>query len=175
MPRTGRPTKLTPSLSAAFCEQLGVGLSRTKASALVGVSKKAVFEWLRLGRRADSGPHAEFLAAVLAAEATFVAEQLSTVVRAATPRRARTTRTTTFADGRVVTVVTERVQADWRTAAWLLGCKDPGGYGGGRENMSRLRSEVAELRRAVSSATPPSPGAGRADHAGVVSVSRPPE
>ena len=91
-------------------------------------------------------PPTEFLAAVLAAEATFVAEQLSTVVRAATPRRTRATRTTTRPDGRVVTVVTERVEFGWRAAAWLLECKDQESFGPDRAEVVRLRREVAELR-----------------------------
>ncbi len=150
MPRTGRPSKLTPSLSAAFCERVASGLSRTQAASVVGVSKKTICGWLRLGRRSRSGPHAAFLTAVLAAEARFMAERLSAVVRAAAPRRARTVRTTTHPDGRVVVEVTERVQADWRAAAWLLRCKDPDHFGDCRGEVDQLRREVSKLRQLLS-------------------------
>lgn len=93
MPRIDRPTKLTPALAAVFCGWLAEGLSRSKAARLAGVSKKSVCAWLKLGRSGRSSVHARFLADVLAAEARFVADQLAVVVRAATPRRARTTRT----------------------------------------------------------------------------------
>lgn len=147
MPRTGRPTKLTAELTAAFCERLAEGLSRSKAARLAGVSKKTICAWLKLGRSGRSSVHARFLADVLESEARFVADQLAAVVRAATPCRRRVTRTTTRPDGSVVTVVTERVEADWRAAAWLLGCKDPDEFGADRAEVAVLRREVADLRR----------------------------
>lgn len=153
MPRAGRPTKLTPALVAAFCGRLADGLSRTRAAAVVGITKKTSCWWMRLGRLGRSPPHAEFRTAVLAAEAEFVAARMAAVVRAATPRRARTTRTTTHADGRVVTEVTERVATDWRAAAWLLRCKAPDEFGEDRAEVSVLRGEVAELRRLLAGRT----------------------
>lgn len=150
MPRTGRPSKLTPSLSAAFCERVASGLSRTRAASMVGVSKKTICGWLRLGRRGRSGPHTQFLAQVLAAEARFIADRLAAVVRAATPRRARTVRTTTHADGRVVTEVTEQWESDWRAARWLLRCKDPDEFGDSRGEVDQLRREVADLSQLLS-------------------------
>lgn len=132
-------------------------MSRTKAAAAVGVTKKTVCAWLRVGRRGRSRPHEQFLAAVLAAEARFVADRLAAVVQAATPRRTRAIRTTTHADGRVVTEVTERVEADWKAAAWLLRCKEPGEFGDSLGEVAGLRREVAELRRLLAR----SPGEGR--------------
>ncbi len=150
MPRTGRPTKLTPALVAAFCGRLSDGLSRTRAAAAVGVTKKTVCEWMRLARLGRSPPHTAFRTAVLAAEAEFVAARLAAVVRAATPRRERTTRTTIYADGRVVTVVTERMASDWRAARWLLRCKAPDEFGDDRAELATLRRELAELRYRIS-------------------------
>jgi hypothetical protein len=146
MSRPGRPSKLTPTLTAAFCERVADGLSRTRAAVAVGISNKTLFAWLRLGRRSRSRPHADFRTAVLAAEAAFVAFRLAEVVQAAAPHRERTARTTTHADGRVVTEVTERVEADWRAAAWLLERREAGTFGKDRAEVARLRQELAELR-----------------------------
>lgn len=171
MARTGRPSKLTPELAKAFCERLESGLSRSCAAAAVGVSKKTIFAWLRLGRRGGSRPHAELLASAMRAEAQFVADRLAVVVRAATPRRTRAVRTITQPQGPAICEVTERVVADWKAAAWLLRCKAPDDFGDDRERISRLRSEVAELRQTISSANlfPPSGDHGPRDRAGAVS------
>jgi hypothetical protein len=159
VPRTGRPTKLTPALTAAYCGRVAAGLSRTRAAAAVGISKKTLFAWLRAGRYGRSRPHAQFRAAVLTAEAQFVAGRLAAVVRTGTPHRTRTTRTTTFPDGRVVVEVTERVAFDWRAAAWLLRTKDTDEFGNERgAELAALRREVADLRRLLA--------AGRGEHAG---------
>jgi hypothetical protein len=145
--RTGRPSKLTPELADLYCRRVAAGLSRTKAAVAVGITKKTLFAWLQAGRQGRSRPHAEFRAAVLAAEAQFAAGRLAEVARAATPHRTRTTRTTTFPDGRVVTEVTERLAADWRAAAWLLKCKAPDEFGDDRAELADLRREVADLRK----------------------------
>ena len=117
MSRTGRPSKLTPELSAALCGQLAEGLSRTRAAQLVGVSKKSVCAWLKLGRTGRSERHARFLVEVLAAEAAFVASLLAVVVRAAWPPVERVAKTTTRPDGSESVEVMEKQVPDWRVAA----------------------------------------------------------
>ena len=160
MPRTGRPTKLTPALTAAFCGRLAEGLSRTRAAAAVGVTKKTICAWLKLGRSGRSSVYAGFLADVLAAEARFVADQLAVVVRAAGPRTERITRTTTRPDGAVTVEVVERPAGDWRAAMWLLECKDPDGFGSDRRELAELRKELAEVRRSIAATSCATPSGG---------------
>jgi uncharacterized protein CbrC (UPF0167 family) len=133
---------------------VGGGLSRAKAAAVVGVTPKTVCLWMKLGRDRAVGPHVHFVHAVQAAEARFIADNLATVRRAATPSRRRVTKTTTRPDGSVVTEVTERTECDWLAAKWLLECKDPETFGPDRSEMKTLRKELAELRHLLLKHTP---------------------
>jgi hypothetical protein len=129
-------------------------LSRTKAAVAVGVTKKTVCEWMRLARSGKSPPHLAFRTAVLEAEARFVADQLTVILRSATPHLIRTVRTRTRSDGQVVTEVTEREVSDWRAAAGLLKCAAAEEFGDHREELAKLKREVAELRQDLLSDAP---------------------
>jgi hypothetical protein len=165
MARKGRIPKLTPELTAAFCEAVAGGLSRARAAAVVGVTPKTVCLWMRAGRTGRAGPHVHFVHAVRAAEAAFVADNLKSVRRAATPVRRRVTKTTTRPDGSVVTEVTERTECDWQAAKWLLECKDPEAFGPHRRELAALRRELAEVRQLLLALRGPSTWDGRSgDH-----------
>jgi hypothetical protein len=154
MSRKGRLPKLTPELTSAFCQVVGGGLSRARAAAVVGVTPKTVCLWMRLGREQRTGPHVHFVHAVTAAEARFIAANLATVRRAATPAKRRVTKTTTRPDGSVVTEVTERTECDWLAAKWLLECRDPDTFGPDRKELAALRKELAELRKVLATPVP---------------------
>jgi hypothetical protein len=61
MPRKrGRPVKLTPELSAEFCAALRRCWHVETAADLVGISRASVYGWVKKGKRARKGLHADF-------------------------------------------------------------------------------------------------------------------
>ncbi len=147
MPRRGRPPKLTPELSAEFCGHIGDGVSKTRAAALVGINAATLFRWIALSRAGKGGRiYASFASDVARAEARFIAARVATVVRASRPKRVRVVRTVTRGDGSTTTEVTERIEADWMAAKWLLECKDRESFGPDRHAIAALRKELAEMR-----------------------------
>jgi hypothetical protein len=147
MARRGRTPKLTPELTAAFCDAVAGGMSRAKAAAGVGITPKTVCRWMQSGRAGRGAAHVHFVHEVRAAEARFIATNLTAVRRAAQPRVERVTRTITRPDGTATVEVTEREACDWHAAKWLLECKDRDTFGPDRVEIAALRKELAELRR----------------------------
>jgi transposase len=96
----GRPTKLTPELTAEIVRLLRLGNYVETAAQACGVSKDTLYLWLRKGARANSGPHKDFSDAVK--DAMFKAEITLTglIARAAQG--------------------TKEKPGAWQAAAWLL-------------------------------------------------------
>ncbi len=100
MPRTGRPTKCTPELTAKFCEALRSGCSRKDAAQYAGVDPTTATTWLTRGKNVRAKKcYREFRKRVMLTEASVKIRALGLIQKAA--------------DG------------DWKAAAWWLARKDP--------------------------------------------------
>ena len=64
----GRPTLLTPELSARICELIQEGNPPETAAESVGISRKTIWNWLLRGEE-DDGIYADFLQSVRKARA----------------------------------------------------------------------------------------------------------
>ena len=97
----GRPTNLTPALTAAVADLLREGVTRAAAFASVGIAPSTGAEWIRRGEDRDDRPggdlYATFAAQVRAAEADHEGRMLALIDSAAAAS-----------------------PADWRAAAWIL-------------------------------------------------------
>lgn len=83
MARTGRPTKLTPELSAKVCGIIRAGNYRDVAAKRSGLPMRTFSDWLKKGRKEKSGAHRNFLLAVIEAEAVAETAMVAVVRRGA--------------------------------------------------------------------------------------------
>lgn len=90
----GRPSKLTKQMHDSIVQSIAEGNYIETAAALNDVTKKTVYEWLKLGRREETGKHRRFLNAVLKAQAEV--------------------------EKRFLDYVEAGAFKDWRAAAWRL-------------------------------------------------------
>lgn len=111
-----RPSRLTPAVARTICDLLRIGAYLETAAHAVGISREALYEWLRKGHEArtrqaagepvtaDAARYAAFVADVLAAAATAELRDLQRIEAAA-------------------------AQGDWQAAAWRLERRYPSRYG----------------------------------------------
>jgi hypothetical protein len=150
MPRTGRVPKLTPAVQTAICNAVQVGVPVTQAAQLVGVGRSTVLLWLQRGDPQHSAcPKAiytEFLDAVTRARAIDESRRVARLEQAGRGGAVVHEKTTTFADGRVIT---ERTYAppDWRCDAWYLEHAYPERWG--RRVQADLSLEIWQLAQDV--------------------------
>lgn len=83
--KTGRKTALWPEVTSTICDALEAGAFLETAFVLAGVSKSAVYEWLRRGNREKSGPYRDFADSLKKANATCELRLLQ-VINTAAPR-----------------------------------------------------------------------------------------
>lgn len=101
--KPGRPTKLTPELQASVVEAIRAGNYVETAAAFAGIDKTTLYDWLRQGATAGSGPYHEFSHAVKAAQAA--------------------------AEVRDVMLIGKAAATQWQAAAWRLERKFPDRWG----------------------------------------------
>lgn len=153
MAKRGRHPKITEEKVKRFCEAISNGMSIKHSSALIGVDQRSVFRWIALGRKGDGGKlYVNFVAKIAESEARFIEKNLQSVQRAAAPRKVRTTKTYTRADGSSTSEVTEKIEYDWAAARWLLECKDRESFGPDRHEIAALKADINELRKLLTEA-----------------------
>jgi transposase len=69
MPRTGRPSKLTPEVQAKVCAAIRKGVHLETAAAAAGIGRATIYRWIEQGEAEESGPYREFRDSVRKAEA----------------------------------------------------------------------------------------------------------
>jgi len=79
----GRRLHLTPELTRRICDAIGQGNYVAVACEVSGIARTTFYGWMRRGKAAKSGPYAEFVAAVLQAEAEAETYYVGVVHRAA--------------------------------------------------------------------------------------------
>ena len=99
----GRPTKLTSELEARIVALIRVGNYIETAAATCGINKTTLYDWLKRGARANSGPYHEFSNAVEKALAE--------------------------AEARDVARIDQAINENWQVAAWRLERKFPERWG----------------------------------------------
>ena len=115
MPRTGRPSKLTPRVKRLILEGVSAGLPLQIACERAGITKTSFLSWEERGRKeeewvsAGNEPNPE--------EKRFLDFLVDST-------RARAEAITTL-----VAQVRIAAQDEWRAAAWLLSVKDPDNFG----------------------------------------------
>jgi len=105
----GRPTLLTPKLSADVVAYVRKGIARRTAAAACGISKNLIKNW---EDRGDAGeePYASFAVALQEAAALFVVDTHEAI------------------RGAQGAIVGERGADPWQAHAWLLERRDPESY-----------------------------------------------
>jgi hypothetical protein len=93
--KIGCPTKLTEEAQETIIRAVRMGNFINAAAGFAGVTTATVFNWLRIGKTEEIGPHHNFFVAVRQAEAEAEARCLAIISMAAQ-------------------------QGDWKAAAWLL-------------------------------------------------------
>jgi hypothetical protein len=119
--KPGRPTKLTPELHTRFIEALRSCEYVELACAIVGVDKRTVYEWIKLGAKGESPEHVAFRHAVKEARAQAAAQQLAHIAKAAGA-------------------------GEWTAAAWRLERSFPHLFG---RNVGSLKLENEKLRQEI--------------------------
>lgn len=157
--KAGRPSKLTPEVHAAVVQALVNGLSRRHAATCAGISHRTYNAWRGTGRRGAGGPaYRDFLRDTDAALMKPVAANMVRLQNAARGGDVLQRTTVTRPDGTVV--VTERkAAANVGALTWWLERLHGDQYGAQRDEIRRLRDEVAELVAAVNALTPAAPAA----------------
>ncbi len=103
MARRGRPTKLTPEIANQIVMAITTGNYIETAAAFAGIHKDTLYDWLKKGARAKSGPYQEFSDAVEKALAE--------------------------SEVRDVTLIANAAKDNWTAAAWRLERKHPERWG----------------------------------------------
>lgn len=80
--RPGRPSKLTPALTAAVVELLLRGNYRSDVARAAGIGFTTFRRWMRTGRQYPDGIYGRFRQAVESAESTFKTRAVGTVTSA---------------------------------------------------------------------------------------------
>lgn len=106
----GRPTKCTPEVIEAVCENVRLGLPRKWAAIRAGISESVYYHWKAEGQKGLE-PYASFLESLTRAEADDMAA-LVTDVRCATTGQ-----------------MPGNAQPDWRAQSWLLERRFRGDFG----------------------------------------------
>jgi transposase len=107
----GRPTKLNDELQNQICELLRWGNYIETACAFCGITKKTLYEWMKLGNLEEQGIHRNFLNAVNKAQAEAEMRDVQNIHNAA--------------------------KTDWKASAWRLERKFPKKWG----RMERLEHD----------------------------------
>lgn len=126
--RRGRPSKLTPELTARLCAYLRDGHYIATACQLAGITEATYHAWAAKGRATPGSVFSEFLESMEAARAHAEADALSAIRSAMQPWRRRVT---SSARGDRYLQETD-MPGDWRAAAWYLERAYPERYGRGR-------------------------------------------
>jgi hypothetical protein len=103
MPRTGRPSKLTPEARDRLCRAIRAGCSLKDAALCAGIDRATLQRWLARGRAEQAGEYCDLCGAVTRARAECEVRCLALINRAA--------------------------RKDWRAAAWLLERRYPQRFG----------------------------------------------
>ncbi len=127
----GRPTKLTPATQAKIVQAIVGGNDITVAAAYAGISKQTFYTWLERGRKAKTGPFADFVDAIEKAQADAEARNVALIAKAAQ-------------DG------------TWTAAAWWLERKYPERWGRKErvEHTGKDGKDITITVRRVSNASP---------------------
>ncbi|MFA4971966.1 MAG: hypothetical protein WC683_05085 [bacterium] len=120
----GRPTKLTPAIQKSITDMISLGNYIETASALAGISKNTLYDWLRRGAREKQRLHDNPRARMKKKEAPFV-EFSDSVERA-------------LAESESVDIgyIATAAKTQWQAAAWRLERRFPDRWG--RKDHSKI-------------------------------------
>lgn len=99
--KTGRPSKLSPEVMAAFIDSLEKGNYLETAAAYAGIARQTIYDWMRKGARGEGQEYVEFLDTMKKAQAQAEVAALDRIERA----------------------------GEWQAAAWRLERKFPARWG----------------------------------------------
>lgn len=131
--KTGRPTgasKLTPDIQVKIVDALKMGNYIETASALAGVHKSTVYDWLKRGAREKDRINKSPNARMKKEEEPFV--RFSDVVEKAMAE----------AEQRDLLIIAKASQQDWKASAWRLERRFPHRWG--RKERLDFEAKVTE-------------------------------
>ena len=119
MPRTGRPTKLTPEVQNAIVDAIRRGNYIETAATIAGISKDTLYKWLKRGNSCKKGVFRDFSDAIKKA----IAES----------------------EDHDITVINSAASMYWQAAAWRLERKFPDKWG----RKDRVNADTSLFEDAV--------------------------
>lgn len=124
----GSHGKISKKKREAYCEAIRLGLTKTRAIRLIGVSMQTIDNWCRWGERDGKGKYFHFWKSVIKAQELFIEDNLLNIQAVAQGKnQIKETKTTYDKDGKIkeeiVTVKDNKPQ--WTASAWLLERRHP--------------------------------------------------
>lgn len=124
----GRPTKLTPKVTAAVVKALEAGAYLDDAAAFAGIHYATLADWMQKAREGKGQRFSDFAEAVQRAQSKAVVADLQIIKKAAK-------------------------RGDWRAAAWVLEHRNPAKFG---PNVKlQVQSEHQQLLKLAKEALSP--------------------
>ena len=148
----GRATKLTPAIAQAILNAVSGGVPYVRAAALASIEQTTALQWRARGEGSHKRPatplYVEFVQQLKKAEAQDEARRVLRINQAGQGGNVIYEKTTTYADGRVVTEV-KRTAPEWTADAWHLERSQPDVWGRRerldvRLSIERAAAKVAE-------------------------------
>jgi hypothetical protein len=147
----GRKTKLTAALQQAIVNAVAAGVSLACAAELAGISPLSVKEWIQRGKGEDPDRpptplYTSFSQAVIRAKAQDETRRVARINQAGQGGAVIYRKTTTMADGRIITE--ERLAPpDWQADAWHLERSKPEDWG--RKDRVDIRFQIHQTAAKV--------------------------
>lgn len=124
---TGRPSKISPEITAKICDMLRAGNYLETAAAYAGVNKTTLYDWMKRGaRELERVENAGLSAKVRKKEQPYV--DFSNAL----------TRALAEAEVRDLIIISNAAKNDWRAAAWKLERRTPHKWG----KMERVEAKL---------------------------------
>lgn len=142
--KPGRPTNLTPELSAQIVKGVELGDYIETAAARAGVHKLALYKWLRRGARSNSGIHYDFANALTKAQELSEKRHLDVIDEAANGYDIIEEKIVLDPNGKQIGNSEVKVtrKKDWKAASWRLTRKNPSRYAVANEDYDSLNKET---------------------------------
>ena len=146
--KPGAYGKLSKKKQEAYCEAIRLGLSKSRAARLIGVSLQTVDNWYRWGQEEGcKKKYFQFFKRVTQSQEQFVEDNLKIIREAAQGgKQLKETRITYNSEGKIKEeiVIIKDIKPTWQAGSWLLERKHPAEFSQHSIIEDRTAEKVAE-------------------------------